>query len=75
MTMSDDDRLNANANPSGEDLRALIERFAALDPQERRRQIEAANAYLRSDEGRAEFGMPSRRSEDRPSSNVSGPRE
>jgi hypothetical protein len=73
--MSYDDCTSANASHSGENLRDLIERFAALDPKQRRRQIEVANAYLRTDEGRAEFGMPSRGSEDQPTSNVSGRRE
>ena len=73
--MSSHDRIGANASHSGENLRDLIERFAALDPEERRRQIEVANAYLRTDEGRAEFGIPSDESGDQPTSNVSGPRK
>jgi hypothetical protein len=73
--MSYDDRISANASHSGESLRDLIERFAALDPEQRRRQIEAANAYFRTDEGRAEFGIPNGESGDQPTSNVSGPTE
>jgi hypothetical protein len=73
--MSCDDRRSANATHSGESLHDLIERFAALDPEERRRQIEVANVYLRTDEGRAEFGIPNGESEGQPTSDVSGPRK
>ena len=37
-------------------LDGLIDGFAALPPEEKRRQIEAAGRYLASAEGQREFG-------------------
>ena len=40
------------------ELDRLIAQFEALSPDERRRDLERAEIYLRSEYGRREFGLP-----------------
>ena len=47
-----------HANHANVELDSLIAQFEALSPAERRKDIERAERYLRSEYGRREFGVP-----------------